>query len=410
MVKMQDVVVIDACRTPIGKARPDGYYANTRADDMVIAVICALMERNPQVKPGMINDNRWGATTLTEETGMTMGRATALAAGLGVETPGCALDRMCASGMTMIGDACHAIACGMGDIMIAGGVEHMYRFPMGYNARPNAKMMNAKLPDGSKLDFRAAGSMGLTAENVAKKYGITRDEQDQYSLNSQLMAKVAMEAGKMKDQIIPMEVVISDKEGNKEKRVVDTDEQPRPGTTIEKLGSLKPAFIKSKKKNGSVTAGNSSGLNDAAGGVLLMSADKAKELGCVPKMKFISSGLAGVDPAFMGEGPIPATRMALERAGLVMDDIGIYELNEAFASQSICNISELKVNQEITKVNPWGGSIAYGHPLGMSGARVVAFLKDEFADPEFKDVQYGITAMCVGMGQGYAIIWENLQK
>ncbi len=410
MKELKEVVVIDACRTPIGKSRPDGYFANTRPDDLVIAVIEALMKQNPQVKPGMINDNRWGATTLTEETGMTMGRATALAAGLGIYTPGCSLDRMCASGMTMIADACHAISCGCGDIMIAGGVEHMYRFPMGYGARPNARMMNAKLPDGSKLDFRAAGSMGLTAENVAKKYEITREEQDQYAYESQMNAKAAMEAGKIKKQIVPMEVVIADKEGNKAKKVVDTDEQPRPNTTLEKMAAMKPAFIKSKKKGGSVTAANSSGLNDSAGGVLLMSIDKAKELSCTPKMKFISSAVAAVDPAYMGEGPIPATKMALERAGLEMDDIDIYELNEAFASQSICNIRELNINPKKTNINPWGGSIAYGHPLGMSGARLVAFLMDEFGDPEFKDATYGITAMCVGMGQGYAIIWENLQK
>lgn len=358
----------------------------------------------------MINDNRWGATTLTEETGGTLGRMTAIAAGLDISVPGCGLDRMCASGMTMIADACHAIACGMGDVMIAGGVEHMFRYPMGTGMKPNPRVLNAKLSDGSKLDFRTAASMGLTAEKIAKKYELTREEQDKYAYESQMNAKAAMEAGKIKKQIIPLEVEITDKEGNKTKKVVDTDEQPRPNTTLEKMAQMKPAFIRSAKKGGTVTAANSSGLNDGAGGVLLMSLDKAKELGCTPKMKFISSGVAGVDPSIMGEGPIPATKMALERAGLKMDDIAIYELNEAFASQSICNIRELGINPEKTKINPWGGAIAYGHPLGMSGARLVAFLMDEFADPEFNDATYGITAMCVGMGQGYAIVWENLQK
>ena len=392
-MKGRDVVLVDACRTAFGKAGDKGIFWNTRADDMVVKVIRELLRRNPEVKPEMVEENVWGATTQEKDQGLTLGRTSAILAGLPVETSGCSVDRMCAGGMTAVTTAASEIALGACDVAVAGGVEHMGHHPMGATADPNPRFLSEKIVDISAL------VMGATAENLHDMFPeISKEEADEYALLSQKKAARALAEGKIAKMIVPMTVY--SKEGWK---VADSDQQPRPETTMEGLSTLRTPF----RIQGKVTPGNSSGLNDGAAGALLMSLDKAKELGVKPKMRMVSFAYAGVRPEIMGFGPIPATKKALKTAGLSMDDIGLIELNEAFAVQCIAFMNEFGLKKpDDPRLNPWGGAIAFGHPLASSGARLAAHMMHLFE--EHKDVKYGMTSMCVGLGQGGTVIWENL--
>ncbi len=393
-MKARDVVLVDACRTAFGRAGEKGFFWQTRADDMVVKVIRELLRRNPQLKPDMVEENVWGATTQEKDQGLTIGRTTALLAGLPASTSGCAVDRMCAGGMTAVTTAAAEIALGACDVAIAGGVEHMGHHPMGATADPNPRFLAEKLVDPSAL------VMGSTAENLFDMFPeITKEQADSYAVWSQRKAAKAIQDGKIRLTIVPMTVYT--KEGW---IVADTDQQPRPETTLEALRDLKTPF----RIQGKVTAGNSSGLNDGAAGCLLMSLEKALELGLKPKMRLVSFAYAGVRPEVMGLGPIPATHKALKTAGLSMEDMGIIELNEAFAVQCIAFMKEFGLKEEDSRLNPWGGAIAFGHPLAASGPRLMAHLMHLFA--ERPDARYGMTTMCVGLGQGGTVIWENLQR
>lgn len=392
-MKARDVVLVDACRTPFGRAGEKGFFWHTRADDMVVKVIRELLRRNPQVKPDMVEENVWGATTQEKDQGLTIGRTTAILAGLPASTSGCAVDRMCAGGMTAVTTAASEIALGACDIAIAGGVEHMGHHPMGATADPNPRFLAEKLVDPSAL------VMGSTAENLFDMYPeITKEQADKFAVWSQKKAAKAIQEGKINRTLVPMTVYT--KEGWV---VADRDQQPRPETTLEALKDLKTPF----RIQGKVTAGNSSGLNDGAAGCLLMSMEKALELGLKPRMRMVSFAYAGVRPEVMGLGPIPATRKALKTAGLSMEDIGLIELNEAFAVQCLVFMKEFGLQEEDPRLNPWGGAIAFGHPLAASGPRLMAHLMLLFG--EMPQVRYGMTTMCVGLGQGGTVIWENLQ-
>ena len=391
-MKARKVVLVDAIRTAFGRAGEKGIFWNTRADDMVVKIIRELIRRNPEVKPEMVEENAWGAFCQEGDQGTTIGRTTAILAGLGVGTAGFSIDRMCAGGMSAITTAASEIALGACDIAIAGGVEHMGHHPMGASADPNPRFLTDKLVDPSAM------SMGATAENLHDRHPeITKEMADEYSLHCQKRAKAAMDSGKIGEMIVPMTVYT--KEGWK---VADTDEQPRPETTMEGLKNLKTPF----RVMGRVTAGNSSGLNDGAAGCLLMSKDKAEELGVEYKMQLKAFTYVGVEPEVMGIGPIPATHKVLKIAGLKMDDIGIIELNEAFAVQAIAFINEFGLEfPEDPKLNIYGGAIAFGHPLASSGARLATHLMHAFQD--HPEVKYGLATMCVGLGQGGAMIWKN---
>jgi len=386
------IVIIDGVRTAFGKAGEKGMFWKTRADDLAVALLKALIERNPQVRPDMIEDSIWGVTNQIKEQGGTLGRAVPMLAGWGWEVPGCSIDRMCASGLTAVGFAVGYIAMGMADCLLAGGVEHMGHVPMGFMRDPHSRLEEV-------MGGPSAFNMGMTAENIHDRFPeFTREMADQYALSCQQKASRAIQAGKMKNMIIPIEV-----EGSDGTRVVlDRDQQPRPETSMESLAGLKPAF----KENGRVTAGNASGLNDGAGAVLLMSEKRADALGLEPKMRWVSSAVAAVDPTIMGTAPVPATLKALGKAGLSMRDLDLIEMNEAFAVQALYCLDRLGLKADDPRVNKWGGSLAFGHPLAASGPRLVTFLMSLFR--EHPEARYGLTTMCVGRGQGYSIIWENM--
>jgi acetyl-CoA acyltransferase len=394
-MKARDVVLVDGIRTAFGKAGEKGFFWYTRADDMVVKVIRELLRRNPQVKPEMIEENVWGATTQEKDQGLTLGRTSAILAGLPVDCAGFSVDRMCAGGMTAVTCAASEIALGACDIAIAGGVEHMGHHPMGATADPNPRFLTERLVSEDAL------VMGKTAENLHDEFPeITKEMSDEYAYWSQKKAAKAYEEGKIQKTIVPMTVYT--KEGWV---VANYDQQLRPDTTLEGLKNLRTPF----RPMGKVTPGNSSGLNDGASGVLLMSAEKAKELGIQPKMRLVAYAYAGVRPEVMGLGPVPATKKVLQRAGLTIDDIDIIELNEAFAVQCIVFMKEfgLKLPTD-ERVNPWGGAIALGHPLASSGPRLMIHLMHLFE--ENPSARYGLATMCVGLGQGGAVIWENLMK
>ncbi len=394
-MKARDVVLVDGIRTAFGKAGEKGFFWYTRADDMVVKVIRELLRRNPQVKPEMIEENVWGATTQVGDQGLTLGRTTAILAGLPVSCSGFSVDRMCAGAMTAITCAASEIALGACDIAIAGGVEHMGHHPMGSNADPNPRFLVERIVSEDAL------VMGKTAENLHDEYpDITKEMADEYAYYSQMKATKAYQEGKIQKTIVPMTVYT--KEGWV---VADYDQQLRPDTTLEGLKNLKTPF----RPMGKVTAGNSSGLNDGAAGVLLMSAEKAEELGVQPKMRLVGYAFAGVRPEVMGLGPVPATKKLLQKTGLSINDIDIIELNEAFAVQCLVFLKEfgLKMPND-ERVNPWGGAIAFGHPLASSGARLMIHLMHLFQ--ERPDARYGLATMCVGLGQGGAVLWENLMR
>jgi acetyl-CoA acyltransferase len=391
--KVQEVVVIDGVRTAFGKAGEKGIFWKTRADDLAVALLKALIERNPKVRPDMIEDSIWGVTNQIKEQGGTLGRSVPMLAGWGWNVPGCSIDRMCASGLTAIGFGVGYIATGMADCLLTGGVEHMGHVPMGFMRDPHPKLEEV-------MGGPSAFNMGMTAENIHDRFPeFTREMADRYALSCQQKASRATQAGKMKGMIVPIEVERAD--GSRV--VADKDQQPRPETSLESLAGLRPAF----KENGRVTAGNASGLNDGAGAVLLMSENEAETLGLQPKMRWVSSAVAAVDPTIMGTAPVPATLKALDKAGLTMNDLDIIEINEAFAVQTLYCLDRLGLKVDDPRVNMWGGALAFGHPLAASGPRLVTFLMNLFK--ENAGARYGLTTMCVGRGQGYSIIWENMQ-
>lgn len=398
---MEDAVILSAVRTPIG--RYAGSLKDVRPDDLAALVIAEAI-RLANIDPDSIEDVIVGCANQAGEDNRNVARMALLLAGLPLHVAGQTVNRLCGSGLQAVNSAAQAIQTGMGDTFVAGGVESMTRAPFVLSKADSAFGRNMNLYD-TTLGWRFVNpklsavhhphSMGETAENVAKKYGISRADQDAFALRSQQRAVAAQQSGRFAAEIIP--VIIPQKKG--EPIVVATDEHPRADTTLEKLAALKPAF----RKDGSVTAGNSAGINDGAAALVMMSQSRAQQLGLRPRARIIASAVAGVDPAYMGLGPIPATRKVLQRAGLSINDMDLVELNEAFASQSLQCARELEIDQEKLNVN--GGAIALGHPLGCSGARLVVTLLNEL---ERRDGRYGLATMCIGVGQGIATIIERL--
>ncbi|MEV4822426.1 thiolase family protein [Micromonospora sp. NPDC049274] len=387
--EVRDVVFVDGVRTPFGKA--GGMYANTRADDLVIRCIRELMRRNPQLPPERVEEVAIAATTQIGDQGLTIGRTAALLAGLPKTVPGFAIDRMCAGAMTAVTTVASGIAMGAYDIAIAGGVEHMGRHPMGEGVDPNPRIIAEKLVDPSAL------VMGATAENLHDLVPhITKARTDAFALASQQKTAKAYANGKLQDDLVP--VAIRDAEGGW--GLAGVDEAPRD-TSLEKLATLKTPF----RPHGKVTAGNAAGLNDGATASLLADEATARELGLPIAMRLVSFGFVGVEPEVMGVGPIPSTEKALRLAGLSIDDIGLFELNEAFAVQVLAFLDHFGIADDDPRVNPWGGAIAIGHPLASSGVRLMTQLARQFA--EHPEVRYGVTAMCIGIGMGGTVIWEN---
>ncbi len=399
--QLRDAWIIEAVRTPIG--RYGGALASVRPDDLAAAAIRALVERSA-IDPGLIEDVMLGCANQAGEDNRNVARMAALLAGLPVEVGGLTLNRLCGSGLQAINSAAHAIAVGDGDVFIGGGVESMTRAPYVMAKAEAAWDRGARELQDTTLGWRFLNpelarlhypySMGETAENVAERWEVGRDLQDAFALASQQKAVAAIDAGRFDDQIVPIQV--PQRKGDA--IVVSRDEHPRADTTAEALGRLRPAF----RDAGTVTAGNSSGINDGASAVLLVEAMRARELGLRPMARVVSTAVAGVDPAIMGIGPVPATRKALQRAGITVDDLDLIELNEAFASQSIVCINELGLDP--AKVNVNGGAIALGHPLGMSGGRLVTMLAHELRRT---NARYGLATMCIGVGQGIATVIER---
>ncbi|PJN86620.1 acetyl-CoA C-acyltransferase [Bacillus sp. mrc49] len=401
---MKDVVIVDAVRTPIGRYK--GALKSVRPDDLGAVVIRALMERNPALPPEQIDDVIFGNANQAGEDNRNVARMSALLAGLPVTVAGTTINRLCGSGLDAVMYAARSIAAGEGEIYIAGGTESMTRAPF-VMAKPESEFPRGamELQDttigwrftNEKLEeMYGVDSMPQTAENVAQRFSVSREEQDRFALQSQQRAKIAVENDRFFNEIVP--VRYTDRKGNEV--IFIKDEHPRPETTIEKLEKLKPIF-----KGGTVTAGNASGVNDGASALLLMSGEKARELGLQPLAKYVAGAVAGLEPSVMGLGPILATEKALKRAKIGIEDIGLIELNEAFASQSVECIRQLKLDQENVNVN--GGAIAFGHPLGASGARILTTLVHEMKK---RNVRYGLATMCVGVGQGVSAIIEKMEE
>lgn len=388
-----DVVFVDGVRTPFGKASDKGLYAQTRADDLVVACIRELMRRNPALPPERVGDVAIAATTQIGDQGLTIGRLAGLLAGLPRSVPGYSIDRMCAGALTAVTSVAGEIALGAADVAIAGGVEHMGRHPMGEGIDPNPRLLAEKLVDPSAL------VMGSTAENLHDRYPtLTRERADAYAMASQHKFAAAMEAGHIQPDLVP----VATRHDELGYGVATTDEPPRAGVTMAGLAELKTPF----RPHGRVTAGNSAGLNDGATACLIASADAAAELGLTPRMRLVSFAFAGVEPEVMGIGPVPAAEKALASAGLGIDDIDIFEINEAFAVQVLAFLEHFGIADDDERVNPWGGAIAVGHPLASSGVRLMNQLSREFE--QRPQARYGMTAMCIGIGMGAAVIWENL--
>ena len=402
---MTNVVIVDALRTPIGAL--GGALSRVRPDDLGALVIKALVERNA-LDPQLIEQVYLGCANQAGEDNRNVARMSALLAGLPVSIPAVTFNRLCASGLTAVNTAFHAIRAGEGDVFISGGVESMSRapyalakaesgFPFG-NLTAYDTALGWRFPNPRMAELYGTDPMGETAENIADQFSISREEQDRFAAQSHARAIAAMDSGKFSTEILP--VPVPQKKG--EPLLVTVDERPRRDTTTESLARLKPAF----RQGGSVTAGNSSGMNDGAAALLLMSEEKAAALGLKPLARIISSAAAGVEPRVMGLGPIEATRKALRRAGLAISDLGLVELNEAFAVQALAVIQELGLPEELTNVN--GGAIALGHPLGCSGARILTTLLHEMSRRAPKSTQpyYGLATLCVGVGQGEATVVE----
>jgi 3-oxoadipyl-CoA thiolase len=394
-------VIVDGVRTPFG--RYGGALKDSRPDDLAAHVIRALVERT-KLDPSTVDDVIFGAANQAGEDNRNVGRMAALLAGLPVEVAGQTVNRLCGSGLQAVVSAAHAIAHGDGDVFIAGGVESMTRAPL-VMAKPSAAFprgeqqlydttLGWRFTNPRLADAYYPYSMGETAENVVEQCGVTREEQDAYALSSQQRWADAQASGRFADEVVAIDVP-----DGRATRTFDSDEHPRPETTLESLAKLKPAF--KRDASGSVTAGNSSGINDGAAALLVMSETRAHELGMRPLARFVASAVAGVDPATMGLGPIPASRRALERAGIGVEDLDLVELNEAFAAQAVPVIRDLGLDPERTNVN--GGAIAIGHPLGASGARLAATLLHEMRR---RGARYGLATMCIGVGQGIAAVFE----
>ena len=390
MSEVRSVVLVDAVRTPFGKA--GSMYAGTRADDLMVRAMRGLLERNPKVDPASIDDVAIAAATQTGDQGMNIGRSATLLAGLPKTVPGYSIDRWCAGALTATTTVAGAIAMGAIDIAIAGGVEHMGNHPMGELMDPNPRYLAEKLVEQDAL------AMGATAERLHDRFPhLTKERADAYALASQMKTAKAYADGKIQRDLIPT----ASRSPELGWGIATVDEAPRPTTTMEGLAALKTPF----RPAGRVTAGNSSGLNDGATAALLASEDKAKELGLTIKARMVTFAFAGVEPEVMGYGPVPSTIKALGKAGLTIEDIGAFEVNEAFAVQVLAFLDHFGIADDDPRVNPYGGAIAVGHPLASSGVRLMLNLARTFE--EKTDVRFGITTMCIGLGMGGTIIWEN---
>ncbi|MCM3554722.1 thiolase family protein [Janibacter melonis] len=388
----REVVFVDGVRTPFGKAGEKGMYAQTRADDLVIKCIRELLRRNPDLPPERVEEVAIAATTQIGDQGLTLGRMAALLSGLPKTTPGYSVDRMCAGAMTAVTNVAGAISFGAIDVAVAGGVEHMGRHPMGEGVDPNPRVVAEKLVDPSAL------VMGKTAENLHDRYpSLTKERSDAYALGSQRKLAQAYEDGKIQPDLVE----VATRHAEKGWGLATTDEPPRPQTTLEDLAGLKTPF----RPHGNVTAGNAAGLNDGATACLIASEQAAAELGLPVRMRLVDFAFVGVEPEVMGYGPVPAAEKALAKAGLSIDDIGLFELNEAFAVQVLAFLEHFGIADDDERVNRYGGAIATGHPLASSGVRLMTQLARQFE--EDPSVRYGMTAMCIGIGMGGAVIWEN---
>ncbi len=401
---MPEVVIVDAVRTPIGAL--GGALAKVRPDDLAALVLKALLERNP-FDPAQVEEVYLGCANQAGEDNRNVARMALLLAGFPVSVPGVTVNRLCASGLAAVNLAARTIRAGDGNLYIAGGVESMSRAPYSFpkaeegfsfgNLTAYDTALGWRYPNPKMKELHGTDSMGETAENIAaQRPHLTREKQDAFSVQSHQRAIAAIDSGRFSAELVP--VPVPQKKGDP--LLVTTDERPRRDTTLESLARLKPAF---KKEGGTVTAGNASGLNDGASALLLMSAEKAAELGFKPLARIVSMASAGVEPRIMGVGPVPAVRKALDRAGLTAAQLGLVELNEAFAVQSLAVLEDLGLDESIVNVN--GGAIALGHPLGCSGARILTTLVHEM---QRRDVQYGLATLCVGVGQGEATIVERL--
>ena len=386
----RSVVLVDAVRTPFGKA--GSLYAGTRADDLIVRAMRGLLERNPKIAPTDIDDVAIAAATQSGDQGMNIGRSATLLAGLPTSVPGYSIDRWCAGALTAMTTIAGSIAMGAYDLGIAGGVEHMGNHPMGEGMDPNPRYLAEKIVEQDAL------AMGNTAERLHDRFpAITKERADKYALGSQEKTAKAYAAGKIQKDLIPTATRSAELGWG----VATVDEPPRPGTTMEALAALKTPF----RPAGRVTAGNAAGLNDGATVSLLASEDFAKEKGLTIKARLVTFAFAGVEPEVMGYGPVPATEKALKKAGLSIADIGLFEINEAFAVQVLAFLDHFGIADDDLRVNPYGGAIAVGHPLASSGIRLALNLARAFE--EHPEVRYGLTTMCIGLGMGGTVIWEN---
>jgi acetyl-CoA acyltransferase len=391
MMQPQDVYFVDGVRTPFGKAGEKGVYWNTRADDLIVKAMVGLLERHPDLDRAAIDDVAIAATTQQGDQGLTIGRTASILAGLPESVPGFAIDRMCAGAMTAVTTTGSSIGIGAYDLVLAGGVEHMGRHPMGFDADPNPRFLSEKLVSPDALN------MGCTAEKIHDRFPeLTKDRADAFSVSSQQKAAKAYKENRIQPDLIS---VSAGSEAGWS--LVTQDELMRPESTIEGMKDLKTPF----RAHGKVTAGNASPLTDGATVALLAGGRALAKHGLKPKMKLVSFAFAGVPPEIMGIGPIPATEKALEKAGLKIDDIGLFEINEAFAVQVLSFLDHFGIADDDSRVNKYGGAIAFGHPLASSGVRLMNQLAKQFE--EHPEVRYGLTTMCIGLGMGGSVVWEN---
>jgi acetyl-CoA acyltransferase len=391
MRELREVFFVDGVRKPFGKAGPKGQFWRTRADDLAVKAVRELLRRNPKIPPERIGDVVLAATAQVGDQGLTLGRDVALLAGIPETVPGFAVDRMCAGALTALTAAAGEIALGAADVALAGGVEHMGHHPMGENVDFNPRFLSERLIDES------AAVMGKTAENLHDRFpAVTRERADAFALASQHKAAAAWANGVMRETVVPLAVFSDD--GWK---LAERDEFLRPDSSLDGLAALKPAF----RAGGRVTAGNSAGLTDGATAAFLAAEEVVGELGLEPKLRLVGYAYSGVEPHLMGIGPVPATKRALAQAGITLDDIDLFEVNEPFAAQVLTWCDELGVAEDDPRLNPYGGAIACGHPLAATGVRLVAQLAYGLRE---RGGRYGLTALCIGMGMGAAILWENV--
>ena len=390
--ELREVVYVDGVRTAFGRAGPKGFFWKTRADDMAVKVVRELLRRNPSLPPERIGDVIMAATAQVGDQGLTLGRDVGLLAGIPQTVPGFAVDRMCAGALTSVTAGAGEIAMGAADVVVAGGVEHMGHHPLGAEVEVTPRFVAERLIDQSAI------SMGATAENLHDRFPqITKEDADRFAVQSQERATAAWQNGVMRSTVVPMSVF-----GDEGWAVADRDQFLRPDTSMEGLAELPTPF----RAGGRVTAGNSAGLTDGATAALLASEAAASELGLEPKMRLVGFAFAGVEPHLMGLGPVPATRRVLDQAGLTLDDLDLFELNEPFAVQVLTWCDGMGVAPDDPRLNPYGGAIACGHPLAATGVRLMAQLAYAFG--ERPKARYGLTALCIGMGMGAAVLWERV--